>query len=50
MEFLFYLVACIGVALISMPLFSIATSLSRLASVVEMEEDTQPVRARVRTN
>jgi len=31
MEFLFYLVACFGIVVISMPLFSIAGSLGKIA-------------------
>ena len=31
MEFLFYLVACLGIIVISMPLFSIAGSLDKIA-------------------
>ena len=50
MEFIYYLVACSGIAFISIPLFSIAQSLQTLASTVEQEEHTDRVRARVRTN
>tara|TARA_B100000131_G_scaffold168442_1_gene162767 strand:- start:76 stop:357 length:282 start_codon:yes stop_codon:yes gene_type:complete len=50
MEFIFYFVACFGIIAIAMPLFSISNSLARLSSVVEVEEQDQPVRARVRTN
>lgn len=48
MEFLFYMVACTSVIVISVPLFSIATSLQKLASTVE-EADAKPALARVRT-
>jgi hypothetical protein len=50
MEFLFYIVACFGIIAVTVPLFSIATSLGRLASTVETEEHTDRERARVRTN
>ena len=49
MEFLFYMVACLGLIGICLPLFSIAGNLEKLASTVE-EEEGAPVRARVRTN
>ena len=48
MEFLFYIVACVGLILISVPLMSISNSLEKLASTVE-EDDSKPVLARVRT-
>ena len=48
MEFLFYMIACIGLILISVPLISISNSLQRLASTVE-EDGSKPVLARVRT-
>tara|TARA_A100001011_G_C14315533_1_gene847798 strand:- start:2117 stop:2266 length:150 start_codon:yes stop_codon:yes gene_type:complete len=48
MEFLFYMVACIGLILVSVPLISISNSLQKLASTVE-EDDSKPVLARVRT-
>ena len=48
MEFLFYMVACIGLVVLSLPLFSIATSLERLASVIQLDTK-EPVRAHIRT-
>ena len=41
MEFLFYMVACLGIIVLSMPLFSIASSLQKLAGTVE-EADSKP--------
>jgi len=49
MEFLFYMVACLGVVAVCFPLFSIATSLERLTSVVQ-EGDRELVRAHVRVD
>jgi len=47
MEFLFYIVACLGVMALSFPLFSIASSMERITSTVQ-DDDRKPVRARIR--
>jgi|TARA_Y100000034_G_C6848253_1_gene384491 hypothetical protein len=49
MEFLFYIVACLGIIAVSFPLFAIATSLEKLASVVEVESE-EPIKAKIRLN
>tara|TARA_B100001029_G_C14778579_1_gene295223 strand:+ start:258 stop:410 length:153 start_codon:yes stop_codon:yes gene_type:complete len=49
MEFVYYMVACAGIMALAAPLFSIAQSLSVLASTVETDVADEPVRARVRT-
>lgn len=48
MEFLFYMVACLGLMALSFPLFSIAGSLEKLASVIQFDAK-EPVRAHIRT-
>ena len=42
MEFLFYIVACLGVIAVSFPLFAIAANLEKLASVVSYTPDGFP--------
>jgi len=48
MEFLFYMVACLGLMALTVPLFSIANSLEKLASVIQFDTK-EPVRAHIRT-
>ena len=48
MEFLFYMVACFGLIALTFPLFSIAGSLEKLASVIQFDTK-EPVRAHIRT-